>query len=27
VAPDVQAEDDPDTPKDEALAAALREAA
>ena len=27
VAPDVQAEDDPDTPKDEALAAALHEAA
>ena len=27
VSPDVQAEDDPDTPKDEALAAALREAA
>jgi hypothetical protein len=27
VSPDVQAEDDPETPKDEALAAALREAA
>ncbi len=27
VSPDLQAEDDPDTPKDEALAAALREAA
>ena len=27
VSPDVRAEDDPETPKDEALAAALREAA